>query len=217
MANVSVNNIVSKAKSEALPLGTGFLGGVVLQKVVNKMFGSEKVVNGLGAETATGLKNYATPLIVTAIGVGINLTAKDDFIKKVGTGVAVSGVANVGMQFFWKKNLLSGLNGGMLGDILGTDADIDAEDGFSGNDDDDPDGFAGNDDDEDDLNGLGNNEEEQPIAALPMGNNGQQPAPAAENSIAALDIPIDVPPMRDAAYEREHIEGLGYTPDGLIL
>ncbi len=216
MANVNVSNIVSKAKSDALPLGCGFLGGVVLQKAVNKVFNSEKVVNGLGAETATGLKNYATPLIVTAVGVGLNLASKDDFMKKLGTGVAVSGVANVGMQFFWKKNLLSGLSGGMLGDLLGTDADLDAEDGFSGNDDDDPDGFSGNDDDDKDDLGNFDENEEQPIAALPMGNN-EQPAPAPENPIAALDIPIDVPPMRDAAYEREHIEGLGYTPDGLIL
>ena len=207
MAKVTINNLGNTLPT-LLAGGGGFLSGIVLQKLINKGLSAEPVVSGLGAETVTGLKNYVTPVITTVIGASIALSADSKTVRQLGTGAALSGVVNCGMQFFWKKNLLSGMNDGIMGDLLGTDDDLDIEDGFSGYDDDDLDGYDdddldGYDDDDDEFNGFGDDGEIE----LPV-----------NNQIAALDIPSGVKvSVRDTPYERERIEGLGYTPDGLVL
>ena len=196
MANVTVENVLKGAKNPAL-VGGGFLLGIIAQKAINKILNSETVVQGLGADTVLGLKNYATPLIATALGVGINIGSKDDLIRKLAMGVAISGTVNVGMQFFWSKNLLSDLGGGMLGDFLGTDDDIDEQDGFSGVEDYDDD-LEGFDDDDDDEN-FGDFEDYD-----------EQPSSSTMN---ALDIPFTPPALRDTTYEKEPISGFGYNDE----
>ncbi len=216
MAKVTINNLGNTLPT-LLAGGGGFLSGIVLQKLINKGLSAEPVVSGLGAETVTGLKNYVTPIITTVIGASIALSADSKTVRQLGTGAALSGVVNCGMQFFWKKNLLSGMNDGIMGDLLGTDDDLDIEDGFSGYDDDDLDGYDDDDDldgydDDDDLDGYDDDDEFNGF-----GDDGEIELPV-NNQIAALDIPSGVKvSVRDTPYEREHIEGIGYTPDGLVL
>lgn len=190
MANLSVENVLKGAKTPALYAG-GFMLGIIAQKAINRMLNTETVVNGLGADTVLDLKNYATPLITTALGVGIGIVADDEVIKKLSTGVATSGAANCMMQFFWKKNLLSGLSGGMLGEILGTDEDIDEQDGF-GDIDDDLDGI----DDDDELGDLGDFEE------LP--------------AQTTLNTPLQIPPLRETEFEKETVSGFA-SDGGMII
>lgn len=188
MANLSIENVLKGAKTPALYAG-GFMLGIIAQKAINRMLNTETVVNGLGADTVLDLKNYATPLITTALGVGIGIVADDDVIKKLSTGVATSGAANCMMQFFWKKNLLSGLSGGMLGDIFGTDEDIDEQDGFG--DIDDLDGI-----DDDELGDLGDFEE------LP--------------DKTTLNTPLQIPPIRETEFEKETVSGFA-SDGGMII
>jgi hypothetical protein len=146
MADVTISKVVSGAKNPAI-IGGGFILGIIAQKAMNKIFNSESVVRGLGAETAQSLKDYAVPLATTALGVGVSIAAKDETIKKLAIGTAISGTVAVGTQFLWKKNFLNGLNGGVIGSLLGDDDDLDGyDDDLDGTDDDDLDGT---DDDED--------------------------------------------------------------------
>jgi len=198
MANLSVENVLKGAKTPALYAG-GFMLGIIAQKAINKMLSSETVTNGLGADTVLSFKNYATPLITTALGVGVGIMSQDDLIKKLSMGVATSGAANCMMQFFWKKNLLSGLSGGMLGEIFGTDEDIDEQDGFGDIDDDDLDGI-----DDDDLDGIDDDE---------LGDLGDFDELPANRT---LNTPISVPPLRETEFEKESVSGFA-SDGGMII
>lgn len=166
MADVTISRVISGAKNPAI-IGGGFILGIIAQKAMNKIFNSETVVRGLGAETAQSLKDYAVPLATTALGVGVSIAAKDETIKKLAIGTAISGTVAVGTQFLWKKNFLNGLNGGVMGSLLGDDDDLDGydddldgyDDDLDGYDDEDLDGTEDEDfgdiDVEDGVNGLG--------------------------------------------------------------
>lgn len=147
MADVTISKVVSGAKNPAI-IGGGFILGIIAQKAMNKIFNSETVVKGLGAETAQSLKDYAVPLATTALGVGVSIAAKDETIKKLAIGVSISGTVAVGTQFLWKKNFLNGLNGGVMGSLMGDDEDLD------GYDDEDLDGY-----DDEDLDGTDDDED----------------------------------------------------------
>lgn len=103
------------------------------------------------------------------------------------------------MQFFWKKNLLSGLSGGMLGEIFGTDEDIDEQDGFGDIDDDDLDGI-----DDDDLDGIDDDE---------LGDLGDFDELPANRT---LNTPISVPPLRETEFEKESVSGFA-SDGGMII
>lgn len=160
MADVTISKVVSGAKNPAI-IGGGFILGIIAQKAMNKIFNSETVVRGLGAETAQSLKDYAVPLATTALGVGVSIAAKDETIKKLAIGTAISGTVAVGTQFLWKKNFLNGLNGGVIGSLIGDDEDLDGYDDedLDGTDDEDLDGTDDEDfgdiDVEDGVSGLG--------------------------------------------------------------
>ena len=159
MADVTISRVISGAKNPAI-IGGGFILGIIAQKAMNKIFNSETVVKGLGADTAQSLKDYAVPLATTALGVGVSIAAKDETIKKLAIGTAISGTVAVGTQFLWKKNFLNGLNGGVMGSLLGDDDDLDGyDDDLDGYDDDE---LSGDDDEdfgdidvEDGVSGLG--------------------------------------------------------------
>ena len=160
MADVTISRVISGAKNPAI-IGGGFILGIIAQKAMNKIFNSETVVKGLGADTAQSLKDYAVPLATTALGVGVSIAAKDETIKKLAIGTAISGTVAVGTQFLWKKNFLNGLNGGVIGSLIGDDEDLDGydDDDLDGYDDDDLDGTDDEDfgdiDVEDGVSGLG--------------------------------------------------------------
>lgn len=122
---ITISNVLGGIKNPAIVSG-GILIGVGIQKGVNALLNIDAVKNGLGSETTLALKNYVSPLVTTALGVIVSMSSDDDTLKKLATGVAISGPLNVGMQWFWDKNLLSNLNGGMLG-FLGGDEDLDTE------------------------------------------------------------------------------------------
>lgn len=196
MANLTVGNVLEGMKNPAI-VGGGFLLGILAQKSINKMLNSETVVQGLGADTVLNLKNYATPFITAALGVGVSISSDNPIVKKLATGVAISGTVNAGMQFFWQKNLLSGLSGGMLGDIFGTDDDIDEQDGFTGYED-----LDGYEEDDDSLGDLDDYDE--------------TPAISAGSATGTLDIPFTPPALRDTEYEKEPISGFGFGNDEII-
>ena len=152
MADVTISRVISGAKNPAI-IGGGFILGIIAQKAMNKIFNSETVVKGLGADTAQSLKDYAVPLATTALGVGVSIAAKDETIKKLAIGTAISGTVAVGTQFLWKKNFLNGLNGGVIGSLIGDDEDLDGYDDedLDGTDDED----FGDIDVEDGVSGLG--------------------------------------------------------------
>lgn len=150
MANLTIGKIVSNLKNPAIVAG-GFMIGMATQKAINKMLNSETVVNGLGAEAASTLRDYASPLITSVIGVSVSIMSESDLVKKLSTGVAISGAVGVGMKAVWGKNLLDGTVSGLLGSIMGDDEIL-------GVDDDDIEGI------DDDIEGL--EEEEETIAAL---------------------------------------------------
>lgn len=159
MADVTISRVISGAKNPAI-IGGGFILGIIAQKAMNKIFNSETVVKGLGADTAQSLKDYAVPLATTALGVGVSIAAKDETIKKLAIGTAISGTVAVGTQFLWKKNFLNGLNGGVIGSLIGDDEDLDGyDDDLDGYDDEDLDGTDDEDfgdiDVEDGVSGLG--------------------------------------------------------------
>lgn len=160
MADVTISRVVSGAKNPAI-IGGGFILGIIAQKAMNKIFNSETVVKGLGAETAQSLKDYAVPLATCALGVGVSIAAKDETIKKLAIGTAISGTVAVGTQFLWKKNFLNGLNGGVIGSLIGDDEDLDGYDeDLDGYDDEDLDGtddedFGDIDVDDNGVSGLG--------------------------------------------------------------
>ena len=173
MAEVTVNTVVRESKTPAV-IGAGVMLGFMAQKAVNRMVGSETVKGLLGDETATNLKKYISPALVTAAGVAINMSSKDELVKNLAAGMAISGPVNVGMQILWKKNPLSGLDGFLSG-ILDGDDDLDGTDDDLG----DPDDDLGDPEEEDAdsrLKGLGENDIEDvsgttPIAALPQGSD----------------------------------------------
>ena len=145
MADITVKNTLGKAK-QYLPLAAGAVGSIFVQKFINKMLSTPTVVNGLGAGTVRSLKNYAVPVATSVIGIGINLGCKNETCKLVGAGICVGGMVNIASQFLWGKNLLNGLNGGIMGSLLGDD-DLDGLEG-----DDDLDGLEGEDEDFGDIN-----------------------------------------------------------------
>lgn len=120
---ITISNVIGGIKNPAIVSG-GIMLGIGIQKGINALLNTETAQNGLGSDTALALKNYASPLITTALGVCISMSSDDDTLKKLATGVAISGPLNVGMQMFWDKNLLAGLNDGLLG-FLGGDEDFD--------------------------------------------------------------------------------------------
>ncbi len=128
MSNVTLTNIVKGAKNPAI-VSLGIMTGVCVQKMLNKIINTDVVTNGLGYDGALALKNYASPILTTAIGIAVSMSAEDETIKKLGTGVAISGPLNVGMQLLWDKNLLAGLNDGIMG-FLGGDEDFDDLEGY---------------------------------------------------------------------------------------
>ena len=143
MAEVTVNTVVKESKTPAV-IGVGVLLGFMAQKAVNKAIGYTGT-NGLGLigdDTATNLKKYISPALVTGLGVAINLGSKDELVKNLGAGMAISGPVNVGMQLLWNKNPLSGLEG-FLGGLIDDDEDLD------GYDDEDLDGYDDEDEDDD--------------------------------------------------------------------
>jgi hypothetical protein len=79
----------------------------------------------------------------------------------------------------------------MLGEILGTDEDIDEQDGF-GDIDDDLDGI----DDDDELGDLGDFEE------LP--------------AQTTLNTPLQIPPLRETEFEKETVSGFA-SDGGMII
>lgn len=173
MAEVTVNTVVKETKTPAI-IGAGVMLGFMAQKAVNRMVGSETVKGLLGSETATNLKKYISPALVTVAGVAINMSSKDELIKNLAAGMAISGPVNIGMQVLWDKNPLSGLEGFLSGILDGDDDDLDGtdDDDDLGDADDDDLGDA-DDDDDDRLKGLGENDIEDgtvttPIAALPQ-------------------------------------------------
>ncbi len=129
MAELTISNVISGLKNPAL-VAVGFMGGMMVQKLVNKVLNSETVVNGLGADAVLTLKDYATPLITSVIGVGTSIVVEDATMKKLATGVAISGVTSIGMNILWGKNLLAGTCDGLLGSIMGEDPDLDGTDDY---------------------------------------------------------------------------------------
>lgn len=148
MADVSVQTVVKESKTPAV-IGVGVLLGFMAQKAVNRGIGLAGMSGLLGDETATNLKKYISPALVTAAGVAINLSSKDELVKNLGAGMAISGPVNIGMQVLWNKNPLSGLDGFLSG-ILDDDEDLDGYD--------DEDDLGDPDDEDDRLNGLGEND-----------------------------------------------------------
>ena len=211
MAEVTVNTVVKESKTPAI-IGAGVMLGFMAQKAVNRMVGSETVKGLLGSETATNLKKYISPALVTAAGVAINMSSKDELIKNLAAGMAISGPVNIGMQVLWKKNPLSGLDGFLGGILDGDDDDLDGTDDDLGDPDDDlgdPDDDLGDPEEEDAdsrLKGLGENDIEDvsgttPIAALPQGsdiklNVEQSEIRQMEGGVGDL-IPTKVPGRRE--------------------
>ncbi|MCR4559734.1 MAG: hypothetical protein K5685_06610 [Bacteroidales bacterium] len=203
MAEVTVNTVVKESRTPAV-IGAGVLLGFMAQKAVNRAIGSEAVSGLLGENTATNLKKYISPALVTGVGVAINLSSKDELIKNLGAGMAISGPVNVGMQILWNKNPLSGLDG-FLGSLLDDPEDLDGyeEEDLGDNEEED---LGDNDDDEDDkLKGLGDPEIEDgtvttPIAALPSGdiklNIEQSEVKQMEGNMGDL-IPSKIPGRRE--------------------
>ena len=120
MAEVTVNNVVSETKTPTV-IGGGVLLGFLLQKFVNnKILGSETVKGLLGDTTTSNLKKFVSPALVTATGIVVNMKSKDEFMRNLAAGVAISGPVNVGMQVLFHKDPLSGFGiDGFLGDLLG--------------------------------------------------------------------------------------------------
>ena len=119
MSDVSVGGVFEGMKNPAIVAG-GVLLGVVMQKGLNKfILGNETVQGFLGSETTENLKQYLSPAITTATGVIVGMQTQDGLMRKIATGVAISGVATVGFKMLWNKDLLGSLNGGFLGNILG--------------------------------------------------------------------------------------------------
>ena len=209
MAEVTVNNVVSETKTPTV-IGGGVLLGLLLQKFVNnKILGSETVKGLLGDTTTSNLKKFVSPALVTATGIVVNMKSKDEFMRNLAAGVAISGPVNVGMQVLFHKDPLSGFGidgflGDLLGDFLGDDEDDlgDTDDDDDLGDADDPDDLGDNDED-DALRGLGNAEIEEnnnAVAALPVGNiklNVEQSENnQMEGSIGDL-LPSKAPGVRD--------------------
>ena len=209
MAEVTVNNVVSETKTPTV-IGGGVLLGFLLQKFVNnKILGSETVKGLLGDTTTSNLKKFVSPALVTATGIVVNMKSKDEFMRNLAAGVAISGPVNVGMQVLFHKDPLSGFGidgflGDLLGDFLGDDEDDlgDTDDDDDLGDADDPDDL-GNDDEDDALRGLGNAEIEEnnnAVAALPVGNIKlnveQSETDQMEGSIGDL-LPSKAPGVRD--------------------
>ena len=116
-----IDNLLETATSPALQ-AVGFMGGMVVQRGVNKLFETDTVSGFLGEETTTDFKRFLTPLIVTATGIVIsNNCAYDSPLKDIANGMTVSGAVNVGMELLYKKNLMSNLGGGLLGGLMGDD------------------------------------------------------------------------------------------------
>lgn len=180
MSNLSVGGVLNNMKNPAI-LGGGIMLGIVIQKLINKLLSTETVVNGLGSDTVVNLKDFASPLLTSVIGVGVSMTCNDDLVRKLASGVAISGPLNVAMKLAWDKNLLAGLNGGALGAVLGGDDDLDDIAGYE----------------DVDIAGLGDLDdlEEQPMAL----------------TTGSLDIPFTPPALRDTNYERETVSGFGYA------
>lgn len=199
MAEVTVNTVVKESKTPAV-IGAGVLLGFMAQKAVNKAIGytGTSGLGLLGDETATNLKKYISPALVTGLGVAINLGSKDELVKNLGAGMAISGPVNVGMQILWNKNPLSGLDG-FLGGLIDDDEDLD------GYDDEDDLGDNEDEDEDDKLNGLGENGVEDgtvttPIAALPSAdiklNVAQSEVKQMEGDFGDI-LPSKAPGVRD--------------------
>lgn len=152
MANITVKSLLNASKSPAI-IGCGVTAGLALNKIIaSRVVGSE-AMKGLLGETTSTMKKYLAPFITTIIGAGIYLTSSDKMVKDLATGVAVAGPATVAVDLFMGKSLLSGLNGGLVGDYLPYDEELDG----LGADESDSDEIEGIDED---LEGLGDDEEE---------------------------------------------------------
>ncbi len=175
MSDVSVGGVFEGMKNPAIVAG-GVLLGVVMQKGLNKfILGNETVQGFLGSETTENLKQYLSPAITTATGVIVGMQTQDGLMRKIATGVAISGVATVGFKMLWNKDLLGSLNGGFLGNILGL-----AELG---------------DGDDEDFDGLGDIDD--------FGEVDEDVEPVS--GIAQANIPLDQPALRDTNFEKETV------------
>lgn len=142
MANLTISNVFNNLKNPAIVAG-GFMVGVTIQKLIDKALNTEAVTNGLGAENVGVLKQYATPVITAILGVGASIASESDLMKKLSTGVAISGAVGVGYKMIWGKSLLAGTDGGLLGSIMGDDTYIEGvdDDEIEGIDDDEIEGY----------------------------------------------------------------------------
>ncbi len=125
-------NKLSNITDSLIPAGlqaSGFMLGIVGQRAINKVLESDMVSGFLGDETTVTFKRYISPLVMCGVGILVSNNASyDSPLKEIGNGAAVSGAVNVGMELLYKKNLLSGLGNGILGNLLGADDDLDIED-----------------------------------------------------------------------------------------
>lgn len=140
MANLTISNVFNNLKNPAIVAG-GFMVGVTIQKLIDKALNTETVTNGLGAENVDVLKQYATPVITAILGVGASIASESDLLKKLSTGVAISGAVGVGYKLIWGKSLLAGTDGGLLGSIMGDDTESVDYDEIEGIDDDEIEGY----------------------------------------------------------------------------
>ncbi len=123
-----INNLLDTAYSPALQAG-GFMLGLVGQRGINRILETDTMQGLLGNETATDFKRFVTPLLTCVIGIGVsNYVSNDSPIKELANGFTVSGAVNVGMELLFKKNLMCDLGGGLLGNLLGADDDLDLYD-----------------------------------------------------------------------------------------
>lgn len=133
-----ISKLLDSATSPALQ-AVGFMAGMAGQRGINKIFETDAFQGFLGNETATDFKRFVTPITMVLIGVGVsNYVSDDSAIKDIANGAAVSGAVNIGMELLFNKNLMAGLDGGILGDIMGDDdLDLIAGDDYDDDDDDD--------------------------------------------------------------------------------
>jgi len=163
---------VKERMFDLAPVAGGAILSVAISKMLSKFLSSKTVVNGLGASTTQTLKDFAVPVATTVIGCGISIGAEGAMAKKFGNGIAVGGLCDVASRLLWSKSLTQSLSGGIMGSLIGDDDDLD---GLG-----DPDEDFGDIDDLDGING------EDPIRV----ENEVGDINDSNDAVAALDIPI---------------------------
>lgn len=116
---------VSKIVDTATPIALNVVGmaaGVLEHRGINRILETEAVQGFLGNETATDVKRYFTPALVAATGFIIsNSVPSTSPVKDIANGMAACGLANLGSELLFGKNVMAGLGNGFLGDIMGDD------------------------------------------------------------------------------------------------